>query len=164
MERVLISNDGWQAEGFPIRQPRTGWYSHIANSTFSMKVETTVDTNFMLLLSMKSYGANFIGSKIAVTTRVVVKGSTVGNSTNATTTDGIDVPALGNTTGVGVDDVDRNSGFVIDGYHETKTSVHFPHKIPISDGGAKAGDTIILDVKLIGGSYFKIAGLAFCTF
>lgn len=61
-------------------------------------------------------------------------------------------------------DWDSSSIDFIDGYHDIKTSVHFPHKIQIADGGAKAGDSVILNAKLVGGQEFKIAGLAFCSF
>ena len=34
MEKVLIANDGWSTEGYPVRQPRIGWYTHQENSSF----------------------------------------------------------------------------------------------------------------------------------
>ena len=50
----------------------------------------------------------------------------------------------------------------VDGFHETRSSIHYPHKIPISNGGAKVGDSLTFKAELIGGNHFKIAGLAFC--
>jgi len=151
MNEVIFDNDGWASEGFPIRQPRTGWYSHIPNSTFSIKVENIeVDTRFLIVMSMKSYSEKWIGSKLAVTT-TVVKNSTVPD---------LDL----NRTGKVNWDGDGEDIKFIDGYHDTRTSVHFVHKIELPDDGAKAGDSLILDAKLVRGSEFKIAGLAFCGF
>jgi hypothetical protein len=151
MNEVLLDNNGWASEGYPVRQPRTGWYSHTPNSTFSIKVEnTTVDTRFLIVMSMKSYSEKWIGSKLAVTT-TVVKNATVPdldfNRTNKVDWDG-----------------DKEDIKFIDGYHDTRTSVHFIHRIELPDDGAAAGDSLILDAKLVGGSEFKIAGLAFCGF
>jgi hypothetical protein len=55
--------------------------------------------------------------------------------------------------------------FTIDGYHETRTSVHFAHKLPLPGGETPAniGDAIQADFRLVSGSTFKIKGLAFCN-
>jgi len=148
MDHVVFFNEGWDADGFPIRQPRTGWYGNGENASFSMKLENvTVDTNFVILLTMKSYGPKFLNSTLAVLPSVVK------------------APALMTSNFLNNRTVDFKSdaAILIDGYHETKTSVHFPHKVMIP-GGAKVGDSIILDAKIVGGSHFKIAGLAFCSF
>jgi len=149
MDEVLLQNEGWAAEGFPIKQPRAGWYSHKPNSKFSIKIESMeVDTKYVVILSMKSYSSKWVGSKLAVSTTVVHGPVVPGKESNRTKA--WDVSEVG-------------SIFHIDGYHTIETSVHFPHKIPIQ-GGAKAGESLILDAKLVGGSEFKIAGMAFCAF
>lgn len=154
MDEVLLQNEGWAAEGFPIKQPRAGWYSHKPNSTFSIKIERMeVNTKYVVILSMKSYSEKWVGSKLAVSTTVV-------NSPVVPEHDGNRTLAWDAIGGGGSSD----SIFYIDGYHTTQTSVHFPHKIPIPGGGAKAGESLILDAKLVGGSEFKIAGMAFCAF
>jgi hypothetical protein len=58
----------------------------------------------------------------------------------------------------------EEASYEISGYHETRTSVHFPHKLQLPGGGAKVGDTIFVEAQLASGSNFKIAGMAFCTF
>ena len=145
----LLWNDGWAAEGFPVRQPCEGWYTHTPNATFSIKVENiTLDTKFIVIFSMKSYSPKWKDSKLAVSTTVVV------NSTKLSVID------TNRTKSV---DWGGKATHYIDGYHDTKTCVHVPHKFPI-EGGAKAGDSIIVDVKLIDGQEFKIAGMALCAF
>ena len=54
--------------------------------------------------------------------------------------------------------------YSISGYHEMQTSIHVPHKLELPGGGANKGDTILVDIELIGGDYFKINGLAFCAY
>jgi len=148
MDQVVFFNEGWNADGFPIQQPRTGWYGNGENASFSMKLENvTVNTNFVIILTMKSYGPKFLNSKLAVLPSVVKAPAVMASD------------FLNNRTV----DFENGATFLIDGYHETKTSVHFPHKVMIP-GGAKVGDSIILDAKIVGGSHFKIAGLAFCSF
>ncbi len=143
MDKVVISNNGWIADGDPVVNPRTGWYTYNENSSFSMKIENVaIDTDFVLIYSMKSYGPNFIGSRLNITTEVLRGSNRDSNDMN--------------TPGHGLEP------FEIEGYHTTRSSVHFPHKIPIS-GGAKVGDTVIFHAKLTGGSHFKIAGIAFCS-
>ena len=110
--------------------------------------DTELDTNFVLIVAMKSYSQKWVGSKLAVSISVVKKTDNLNNSSLT------DVRAV---------DWDADSTFLIDGYHDIKTSVHFPHKIPVL-GGAKAGDSLILHAKLVGGQEFKIAGIAFCRF
>ena len=52
----------------------------------------------------------------------------------------------------------------ISGFHTTKTSIHIPNKMKLPGGGAKKGDAILVEVKLISGAYFKINGIALCTY
>jgi hypothetical protein len=62
LRAVLTSNDGWVAKGKPIQQPRTGWYAEKENATFSLKIHNvSVETNFLTLLTMKSYGPTWFG-------------------------------------------------------------------------------------------------------
>jgi len=145
---ILRSNQGWKATGKPIQQPRTGWYAQEANATFTLEVLPTFQTNFLTIVSMKSYGPTFVGSKLLVT--ISVRGSIFPNTTTNS--------SQGNNT-------DAIIMHVIDGYHSTKTSVHFPHKLKLpGDIGANIGDSVLVEVKLVGGSSFKINGFAFCRF
>ena len=158
MKQILLQNDGWAAEGYPIRQPRAGWYTHLSDSTFSFMIsDTAVESKYVMVYAMKSYSEKWKTSKLAVSTTVVGKNTTHDRDT---------MSVLKHRAGaVDWDNTDSSRIYYIDGYHNVRSSVHFPHKIPLSGGGAKAGDSIIFDAKLVvGGQAFKIAGVAFCSF
>ena len=98
-------------------------------------------TKFVTILSMKSYGIDFVGTQLNVSVVVVT------------------TPRRGNDTVV----VEESSAsFLVDGYHETRTTVHFPHKFALPGGGANPGDSIRVQVQLVSGRHFKIAGIALC--
>jgi len=152
MNKVLLFNEGWKAEGHRIRQPRTGWYAHTPNATFSMKVENlTGDVNHVVVLSMKSYSRSWFNSSLSLSTTAFRSPSIPETELNRTSSISKDINWNGEST------------YHIDGYHKLKTSVHFVHKFLIPDGGARAGESLILDAKLVGGKEFKIAGMALCS-
>lgn len=118
--------------GFPVKQPRTGWYAKKEHAKFSLKLVATLETNFMTIMSMKSW------------------------KTSKETELRVSVQITGLNQG--------KKDYSISGYHEMQTSIHVPHKLELPEGGAKEGDTILVDAELFGGDYFKINGLAFCTY
>lgn len=154
MSQVLLRNNGWAAEGYPVRQPRSGWYTHTPESDVSIMIkDSPIVIKYVIILSMKSYSAKWESSKLAVSTTVIkgqggIKKDEINEQELLIDWDG---------------NIDDKKLFYIDGYQDIKTSVHFPHKIPISEE-AKVGDSIILSAKLVGGQEFKIAGIAFCSF
>ena len=138
MNPVLKDQDGWNAKGYPIRQPRTGWYADRENATFFLEFSNVnVETRFATILYLKSYTENYKNSVLNITAQVIHQGPT--NGTVA------------------------QSSFNVSGYHDSKTSVHFPHKMELPDGGARVGNTIRLNFKLLGGNAFKVAGIALCS-
>ena len=146
---ILSSNStGWNAEGFPIRHPRAAFYAKVPNAHFSLKVDASMETKYMTIVSMKSYGPNFIDSKLKVDV-VIERKQNVGGDASASAARPLS---------------EDTAEYEIDGYHETKTSIHVPHKFELPNSGAKRGDSIIVNVRLVSGSYFKIAGIAFCRF
>lgn len=154
MSQVLLRNNGWAAEGYPVRQPRSGWYTHTPESDFSIMIkDSPIVIKYVIILSMKSYSAKWENSKLAVSTTVIKDQAGI-------TKDEINEQELLIDWGGNIDD---KKLFFIDGYQDIKTSVHFPHKISISEE-AKVGDSIILNAKLVSGQEFKIAGIAFCSF
>lgn len=142
LQPVLTASSGWHAKGNPIRQPRTGYYADEANATFALELTNIpMTTKFVTILSMKSYGIDFVGTQLNVSVVVVT------------------TPRRGNDTVV----VEESSAsFLVDGYHETRTTVHFPHKFALPGGGANPGDSIRVQVQLVSGRHFKIAGIALC--
>ena len=88
---------------------------------------------------MKRYGDNFKDTILEVDVRIERKGGSKYTLTQTTK-------------------------YKVNGYHDTRTSIHIPHKFELPDGGAKKGDSIVANFRLVSGSYFKIAGLAFCMY
>ena len=140
MNEVMTYNVGWKAEGNPIKQPRAGWYAKEANATFSLTIDVSMETKYVTIMSMKSYGDNFKDTKAEVTVQILQNGESKT----------VDKAAV--------------AKYEIAGYHETKTSIHVPHKFKLPNDGAKKGDKLQVNLRLVSGSYFKIAGLAFCRF
>jgi hypothetical protein len=117
LKPLLKSSNGWKATGFPIRMPRTGWYANAANATFDLEYKhVTLKSKFLTVLYLKSYTTGYKDSLLVVTMEVIHQGA-------------------GNGTSV-------SSVSEIKGYHESKTSVHYPHKMELPGGGAHAGDTV----------------------
>ena len=131
MNEVLVTNVGWKAEGNLVKQPRAGWYAKEAGAHFSVKIDAAFDTKFATVMIMKSYGPNFLDTRLEIDFRM---------------------PFGVNVT------------HDITGYHETKTSIHVPQKFELPNGGITKGESLLVEFRLVSGSYFKIAGLAFCRF
>mmetsp|Transcript_2072 Transcript_2072/g.2333 ORF Transcript_2072/g.2333 Transcript_2072/m.2333 type:complete len:278 (+) Transcript_2072:499-1332(+) len=161
-------SSGWKVTGYPVRTPRTGWYADTANATFELRVPILVPTHTLTIVSMKSYGPTWIGSKLAVTVTIRRASSSSenknNNKNNSTTTNSTTTT----TSTSPLDDLDNHdttATYEIDGFHDIQTSVHFPHKFPLpGKDGAAVGDEVIVRARLIGGSTFKINGLALCRF
>lgn len=147
MSEVLTSNTGWKAEGFPIKQPRAGFYAKQANAHFSLKIDASMETKYVTIMSMKSYGDNFKDTKLDIDVHIVRKEEEKEGTVSEAAEAELDV-----------------ARYEVSGYHEARTSIHVPHKFELPNGGAKKGDSIIADFRLVSGSYFKIAGLAFCRY
>ena len=122
--------------GNPIRQPRAGYYAEEKDASFALEIPIDMDTKFMTIMCMKSYGPNFVNTTLQV--RVSVFNRDRGENSTAIHT--------------------------IEGYHSTRTSIHVPHKFELPGGGAQKGDKIMLSAHLVSGAYFKINGLAFCAY
>jgi len=136
MKGVLTSSDGWEASGNPVKQPRIGWYASKEGAKFSLEIVVSSDTKFLTIMSMKSYGPKFVDTMLEINVQINRKDT----GQHAT------------------------SSHQITGYHETKTSIHVPHKVELPGGGAQVGDVILLDAILKRGAYFKINGIAFCAY
>lgn len=139
MSEIMTSNTGWKAEGHIYRRPRTGFYAKKENAHFSLKIDSSMLTKYMAIMSMKSYGDNFKDTILEVDVRIERKGGSESIET-------------------------QTAKYEVNGYHDTNTSIHIPHKFELPDGGAKKGDSIVANFRLVNGSYFKIAGLAFCRY
>ena len=52
----------------------------------------------------------------------------------------------------------------IEGFHDTETSESFNFNLDLGEDRAMEGDALVIDVKLVGGTTFKIMGMMFCQF
>jgi hypothetical protein len=95
-----------------------------------------MDADTFTLFSLKSYGPDWIDSKLHVDIQVI--------------------PAAG------PDDGTEPLQVFVDGYHNRTTSVPYPHRFRLPGNGARAGDTIRANFTLVNGTTFKIVGMAFC--
>jgi hypothetical protein len=151
---VLEASGGWRARGYPIRQPRTGWYAERSNASFSLALANlTMPTAHLTVLSLKSDAPEWANSTLSVRIQVDRVGRP-GPPGGGEREEGAGKSGKSGDGDVGV--------FAIDGHHGLRTSVHFPHKLRVPGGPALAGDAIRADFSLVSGSAFKIAGIAFC--
>ena len=124
MSEVLTSNTGWKAEGNRIKQPRAGFYAKEPNAHFSLKIDVSIETKYITIMSMKSYGDNFKDTKLEVDVRIESKE---------------EAPSAAEA---------EEAKYEVYGYHETRTSIHEPHKFKLPNGGAKKGDSLVVDFRL----------------
>lgn len=114
---VLTGNQEWRAKGYPIRQPRTGWYAEQTNASFSLLLSNiTMDASSLTILAMRSYGPEWVNSMLSVRIQVERNRVHQGEETE--------------------DEGENGDGrrFEIDGHHELRISIHFPHKFLLPGG------------------------------
>jgi hypothetical protein len=141
MKHVMISNVGW---GALQRYLKPVWYSNSSlRASFTLELRNvTMDVDSFMMLSTKSFMPQFNGSKVSVT---------------------IDV--IPSCSGATVDDNRPNATgrWHVVGFHDKPTTVAYPTKLKLPNGGAKAGDTIRATItSLQPNTSFMISGLAFC--
>jgi hypothetical protein len=140
MKRVVTANDGWKA----VPLPKPGWYTNGSSvranqSFFSIALRNiSADADHLTVISMKSYGPQWAGSRIGITVEVASPSS----------------PRR-----------PRIARYFVEGHHDKPISVSYPHRFRLpgnAGGGAKAGDTIRARFTNVGRTQFKIIGLAIC--
>jgi hypothetical protein len=95
-----------------------------------------MDINAFTLLSFKSYGPNWIDSRLRVDIQVVPRS--------------------------GADERPGPMQLFVDGYHDRTISAPYPHRFRLTGTGARAGDTVLANFTLVNGITFKIVGVTFC--
>eukprot|EP00586_Coscinodiscus_wailesii_P018257 CAMPEP_0172493530 /NCGR_PEP_ID=MMETSP1066-20121228/24978_1 /TAXON_ID=671091 /ORGANISM="Coscinodiscus wailesii, Strain CCMP2513" /LENGTH=731 /DNA_ID=CAMNT_0013263741 /DNA_START=75 /DNA_END=2270 /DNA_ORIENTATION=- len=129
----VVNLDGWVVEK---ESNKMGFVPQKPGASFTVSYEnlpTAVDS--VTLMVMKSYGEKWDASRISVT--VSEKGNAGDNW----------VPAL----------EERE----ITGFHESHVSVTYTYYMELKRE-LPMGSSLKMDIRLIGGSYFKIQGMAFC--
>ena len=137
LKPILKFTDGWTARGGPFAHEKTGYYAEKEKASFALRLDNvTLDTRFLTILSMKSYGPNFENTELELTASIFH-------------TNGMLNPSF--------------QSYKIHGHHSVKTSINVPHILELPSGGARIGDSIEVNATLMRGAYFKIAGIAFCA-
>lgn len=127
-------DNGWSAQGNPVKRPRTGWVATRANASFSLNVVATeFPIRKVTFVYMKSYGDAWKDSRVNVSLTVL----------NGTTNDA-SVETYGE----------------LEGIHNSTTSVNYKTSFEVD---AKVGDTVKADFVLVGGTTFKFTGMLFCS-
>ena len=138
LQGYLKHNNGWNASMLPVDKPRVGWFALIEKASFSLAITVNTDTNYVTVLSLVSYGPNFVGTNLNLSIKVYEGGGSFAqNKSNS------------------------ESLYDISGYHETKSSIDVPHKFKLQQG-ARKGDVVEIKGTLTSGAHFRISGLALC--
>jgi hypothetical protein len=139
MQRVMISNNGWYAEGVKHRSEKgekPGWVTTAPNADFEIAIlSESGPIRTVTIIYMKSYGDKWKDSAVNVKFSTVRK-------------DGA------------TEDEAKNVSLV--GIHNSNTSVNYWEKIELSST-ALPGDKVHAKFKMVGGSSFRINGLLFCS-
>lgn len=139
MRPVLRSNSGWKADGFPVRKPRRTWLGVGLNSSFTIQLDNLdAPVDRMLVLYLKSYGAEWASSRLLLT----VEGSNKADEGQEQAWEEIHRAEL-------------------DGIHDSETSINYSHRITFGNM-MKAGSSVRATFTIVGGRRFQINGLALC--
>jgi hypothetical protein len=97
-------------------------------------IKTTL--NHLTILSLKSYRKEWEGSEIEIQIDVMPGGS----------------------------GPPRTARYVVEGHHAKRITVSYPRRLrlPGEVGAAEVGDTVRAKFTKVGGTMFKISGIAFC--
>ena len=143
MKKVLINNDGWKASD---DNNKLGYVATKEGAVFEMQLQN-IDSNAQTFnfMIMKSYGEKWNNSKVRVEVYITKKRPT-------TTTA---------STGIVIE-----RSIEMNGFHDKKTSETYTHQLDMNGDGTnnigEIGDDLKLRFILVGGSTFKIMGMAFC--
>jgi hypothetical protein len=153
LQPVLVRQLGWTI------RDGTVWTSpcfatDMSNATFELAVRNvSAPVQHLTVFYTRSYLPTFQQSKLVLTVRV----ESLPPSSREQTTSSASPPLPQPRPPQGEVDV-----YEISGHHEFKTSVNYPIQFRLPGSGARVGDTIHVEARLVSGQEFKIAGLAFC--
>jgi hypothetical protein len=140
MKQMSMSSfKDWDCEGHQRKgKDRPGWVASAANATFTVTIKDKdhAGLKYVTIISMKSYGTKWAGSRLRLTLW----------------DEGPD--GKGPKSQVGL--------YEIEGFHNSTTSVLFPYKFPLDGDGIQKGNWLKATFDLIGGSTFRIQGILFC--
>jgi hypothetical protein len=131
------SNTGWA----PQNDIKNGWQNKLGfaakrhNASLSLKLENIENSaRFLTLDSLKSYGEKWADSEAQ-----------------------FDIAIWSNDT------VEHETSFRVKGYHNQTTSISYSYHLDLGVHSAKPGQTVTIDITLVGGRTFKIIALMLCS-
>jgi hypothetical protein len=146
LQPYLVGNEGWQASGFPVQQPRTGWFAEEGrDSWFELAFEgLPISVQSLTVVYMKSYSEKWYNATVQIDCSI---GASMNHNSSRE-----DFPVSSA----------ESLRYHLTGYHVEKTSVLIPEKLQLPSQNRNSGDTLHLKFKLIEGETFKITGMALC--
>jgi len=71
IDSVLLTNKGWEEDGYPVRKPRPGWVANQRKAVFEIQVNATESAiRKITIIYMKSYGPRWENARLRITVRV----------------------------------------------------------------------------------------------
>jgi hypothetical protein len=142
---------GWAVlEGFKAGSPT--FAANSTGATFELAIHNaTGPIRHLTIFYMRSYGRRFANSKVELTVRVERLQPPLRVEPQSA------LPQLPPHAA----DADVET-YEVSGSHTHRTSTIFPIKFQLPGGGAREGDTVRLEARLVSGKTFAISGMAFC--
>jgi len=133
-EPYLTLNNGWEQTS---DHGKIGLTPTSLDAKLSLRFNMTNEVKKLNFVVMKSYGEKWAGSKIEVKVSILRDGK---------------------------HEAPVKQSMEIEGFHSKNTSESFIHYIDLDEHSTMKGDELTVDVKLVGGTTFKIMGMMFCNF
>jgi hypothetical protein len=132
------SNTGWSPHN-DIKsggwQNKLGLVAKRPGASFSLKLKNIENSaRFLTLDSLKSYGEKWANSEAQ-----------------------FNITIWSNYT------IEHETSFRVKGYHKQNTSISYPYHFDLGEHSAKPGQTVTIDITLVGGTIFKIIALMLCS-
>jgi hypothetical protein len=136
MQQVLTNNEGWEAYGYPVRQPRRTWLGWGLNATFTVQLDNlAIPVEKMMVLYLKSYGKDWADVRLSL----LVEGSKD--------------PDVGEWVVL--------HEAILEGFHDSQTSINYSHRTELGNF-LQTGSSVRATFTIINGARFQVNGLAFC--
>jgi len=147
MANFIRKNEGWKWETnmkFYGWTNKLGWVAEKVGAKAVIAFDSLErPVRVVTLMSMKSYGEKWEGSEVKLTAAVTKAAD------NLTTKDANDT---------------KFASIHISGSHNTSASVTHTDYLTLDGAGAEIGDSMTLEIELVGGKSFKIQGLMICSY
>jgi hypothetical protein len=146
LKPYLIGAKGWEASGFPIKKPRTGWFAKGRGSWFELAFDGIPSSVKNLhIIYMKSYSEDWYNATVSIDCSISAQAEV--NSIGA-------IPSISTA---------ESLLHYLSGYHVAETSILVPATLPLPLHNISTERVkLTLKFKLIEGETFKITGIGLC--